>query len=156
MKEKNNYIPEMREILEKSEAILNFISEKNPEMGKIAELTISEWERYPFQNSKKMLKGFREGLRDFVEIASSLSQKDYHQLNELLLSRFGTSLKDIDMSKSDILNKILKEDKIDNSYEYRVVMERIDTIYSDKNKIYELNSLNDILVKFEKRSNRFN
>jgi hypothetical protein len=139
-------LKELEQIKEWCLTILNFMTSKNSNMPIINQTKDVVVETYNNQN----IKGLRYCNKDINEWAKSLSQSDLDELNNLLRNKFG---EDLVKDSSKILTKIkqiVKNGKIANEDEYRLLLSRVDEIYDNVNKKSEVETLNKLLADYHK------
>lgn len=62
----------------------------------------------------------------------------------------------INKAHGKFIERLLKRGKISNEEEYRLILDRIDDIYSNKDNTDEVKQLNKLLIDFQKVSNTHN
>lgn len=141
-------IEEMRLIRGISCRAINYMMSKSPvEDRTIFELSIKGIER-AFDNQN--WRGLKVVLKDIAEWAKSLSASEYQELNLLLENEFGRGLAAIKKQDSRKIDIVLKREKIVSESEYELLLNRVDEIYADPNKLEELKQLNQLLAAYHK------
>lgn len=98
----------------------------------------------------RMLGGFKEMHRDFLEMAKALHPTDYAILHELLISKYGVGLFDAEKETKKLVNKIIKRGTIKSDEEWRLINE----IASDTaQQEYSTDILNSLLSNYEFKKN---
>lgn len=127
--------------------ILNFMISKNSNIHIITQTKDIILETYNSQN----IKGLRYCNKDIIEWAKGLPKSDLVELNKLLQDKFGEDLgknANRDLSK---ISQVIKKGKISSDDEYRLLLSRVDEIYNDTSKQDEVQTLNRLLVDFDKK-----
>lgn len=71
------------------------------------------------------------------------------ELKRLFKEKLSNDFETVDKARLKAIEKILKKGKISREDEYELVLNRIDEIYADKNKIAEVKELNKLLNAFD-------
>lgn len=148
-KEGRNYLLEMEFIKNWIITVMDFLEKKIPEFHKFSEVMKSTFDKYPNQNSKKMLQGYRESYRDINEMAKNLSLIDYNELDKILIERFGKGLNDVNNTK--ILEKIIKRGKIISDDEFRLIDEKVNELCQTEPQSSEVDMLNKLLLVYHEK-----
>lgn len=97
----------------------------------------------------RSLRALRDVAKDAAEGAADLSPRHQRQLEELLISKFGTGLRDARKDTLKQIERILQRGRIENEDEFEVLTARVDEIYADESKRTELDTINKLLMAFE-------
>ncbi len=132
-------------------AILEFIASKVPsEFKEGYKVTIDNYKSF---YNEGIVKGFKEGYRDCFEMAKALPLNDYQELNDLLIRKFGRGLEDSNYSK--LLDRIIRQNKISNDEEYRLVDEKVNELCQTDPESPLIKVLNNFLLTYqEKKKNK--
>ena len=68
-------------------------------------------------------------------------------LKAVFMEKLNVNFEAVDKARIKMIDRILKKGKISNSEEYRLVLSRIDEIYSEPDKSEELGLLNDVAIR---------
>ena len=113
-------------------------------------------------SSARYMKGLKQAFNDINQLANEwayewasgpakdLRKIELLELNKILLAKFGRTLVDEDKETEGHIKRIIKRGKINNEEEYRIILAKVDEIYADKSKVDLVQSLNDLLLKYDK------
>jgi hypothetical protein len=71
------------------------------------------------------------------------------EFKNLIKEKLKIAYDDVDKAHLKIIERILKKEKISNTEEYKLIVSRIDEIFTDVTKAQELRRLNALLVEYE-------
>lgn len=71
------------------------------------------------------------------------------EFKNLIKEKLKIDYADVEKAFARVIDRILKNQKISNSQEYELVVNRIDEIFTDHTKAEELKMLNNLLTEFE-------
>lgn len=75
------------------------------------------------------------------------------ELKIFFRQKLGIDFEAVNKARLKAIDKIRKKGKISNSSEYELLLERVDEIYADAEKLGELERLNELLAAFDKKHN---
>jgi hypothetical protein len=104
----------------------------------------------PQHGSRKKLRQSSGNKKCANKYVGYLSPSDYKYLNDQLLEKFGNDIDNTEEKNTIKITKIIKRGKINNENEYRLILNRAEEIYHDKNKKSILDQLNELLAKYDK------
>lgn len=109
------------------------------------------------------MSGLRQAFTDINQLANEwanewangtkendLRKSQFSELNKILLAKFGRTLVDEDKETESEIEKIIKRGKINNKEEYRIILTKVDEIYANESKADVVQSLNNLLLKYDK------
>ena len=100
--------------------------------------------------SKGNLTGLKSIKKDLGEWVKVLSQPDLFELNILLQNKFGENLDKEAIKTVKKIEKMISKGKIINWEGYELVLKRVEEIYENENNKLEIETLNNLLVKYLK------
>lgn len=124
--------------------ILNFMLQKNGNSSIIDETKNVVIENY----NNKNIVGLKYCYTDINEWAKGLSSTDKRDLNNLLMREFGEDIKIYTEKENGKVFDILRNGKIANEDEYRLILNRIDEITEEKGRQTEIKKLNKLLSEY--------
>lgn len=150
MKKKSEYLNEMEYIKDWCIVVIDFklsMNEAHIELKNIYEPLKIDLEKNFNSKNKNIQKGFKETYRNLVEEINYWSEKMKVDLNNILNSKFGETMNQI--NNENEIKKIIKRAKINNDVEYRVINEKVSDISQTKSNLDLLGKLNKLLLKYE-------
>jgi tRNA C32,U32 (ribose-2'-O)-methylase TrmJ len=76
------------------------------------------------------------------------------EFKNLIKEKLKIDYADVEKAYSRVIERILKNEKIANSQEYELVVNRIDEIFTDHTRAEELKTLNQLLTEFEDQNKK--
>jgi hypothetical protein len=76
------------------------------------------------------------------------------EFKNLIKEKLKIDYADVEKAYSRVIERILKNEKISNSQEYELVVNRIDEIFTDHTRAEELKKLNKLLTEFEDQNKK--
>ena len=76
------------------------------------------------------------------------------EFKNLIKEKLKIDYADVEKAYSRVIERILKNEKISNSQEYELVVNRIDEIFTDHKRAEELKTLNKLLTEFEDQNKK--
>ncbi|GHT77322.1 hypothetical protein AGMMS50262_18010 [Bacteroidia bacterium] len=126
--------------------ILNFMIKK---YGEHTSLTMFKDVINDGYNTKN-LRGMRSVYRDTNEWGKGLNTlADTEELNQVLYAKFSEDLNTCSGRDAQKIKRIVRRGKISTENEFRLVLGRVDEIYTDDTKKEEIKILNKMLGEFE-------
>ena len=122
----------------------------SPELIKGLEETYRLVEK-AYQDEKiKPLKAMSAEIDDQVICHMPLSMAV--EFKNLIKEKLKINYDDVDKAHLKVIERILKNEKISNREEYKLIANRIDEIYTDTTKVEELKNLNKLLTEYENQN----
>lgn len=146
MSKENKGFKEIAFLKDWSLTILNFLSKKNGDYKLFADASKTSLENFPDKANSQMIKGLREGFRDFNEMAKYLSPIEFQELNEILNKKFGKNIETFEDEK--VVAKIIKIGKIISDLEFKIIEDKVNFLCQNDSKSTNLITLNNLLTAY--------
>lgn len=95
------------------------------------------------------LRGIRSLASDLFEMVRGLPENEQYQINDELVKKSGSGLPELTRKRERRISKIRKRGKIVGEEECRLVLERVDEMYSDSQQRDEIMKLNEMLAAYK-------
>lgn len=152
MKKKSEYLNEMEYIKDWCITVIDFklgMNETVNEVKEIYEPLKKDLTNNFNSKNKNIQRGFKETYRNLKEEVGYWPDKMKANLDNILYSKFGETISQIDQEKEKEIIKIIKRGKINNDDEFRMIDEKVNEICQKNTNSSELDKLNHLLLKYE-------
>ena len=156
MKKKSEYLNEMEYIKDWCITVIDYILEMKDISFEVKAInqSLKNGLVSNFNSSNKNVqKGIKDRYRIMKEEVSYWPDNMKANLDNILYSKFGETISQIEKEKEII--KIIKRGKINNDDEFKMIDEKVNEICQTSPKSSELDKLNHLLLKYEKNQKQY-
>lgn len=147
MRKKKDYLPEIQTLKNWLIDSWEYICSHVPELAHLREIGILSYEKFPIENSRQMLLGFKEAVRDTrTDAKEVLSTAAFNELNLLLLEKHGIGLEKDDKRT---IASLVRRGKINSEFEARFVKDYLSDAANREQDVGAYLKLDEMLLSYD-------